>query len=587
MSIDTSKVATTNSTAATASKPSRVGAVAEWADDRLGLATLAKKNLRKVFPDHWSFMLGEIALWSFVVLLLSGVFLTLWFNPSMGETTYEGSYAQLRGVEMSEAFASALRLSFDVRGGLLMRQIHHWSAMLFIAAMMVHLLRVFFTGAHRKPRELNWAIGALLLLLGTLEGFTGYSLPDDLLSGTGIRAADGFLKSQPIVGTYMSFFLFGGEFPGTDIIPRLFIIHVLLIPGLLLALITAHMLLLVYHKHTQWPGPGRTEQNVVGFPMLPVYAAKAGGFFFIVFGTTALMGGLLSINPVWKFGPYDPSKVTAGSQPDWYMGWPDGALRIMPNWETHIWNHTISWNVLLPIIVLPMLMFTILLMLPFIEAWITGDKRDHHLLQRPRDAPTRTATMVALMTMYGLFWAAGGNDIIAIRLHLSINQITYFMRGAVFIGPVIAFMITRRWCISLQRKDQQDVLHGYETGIIMRSPEGGYSERHLPLSPERAYVLTARDRDPDVLGELPGGPDANGVEPPSGLGARLAGVRHRLRTLMYADNVQKPTAEELEEGHHHAEHEHQLQAPMEGHAADGHQFDGHHSVEGEKLRADD
>jgi ubiquinol-cytochrome c reductase cytochrome b subunit len=587
MSIDTSKVATTNSTAATAAKPSRAGAAAEWADERLGLATLAKKNLRKVFPDHWSFMLGEIALWSFVVLLLSGVFLTLWFTPSMGETTYEGSYAQLRGIQMSEAYASALRLSFDVRGGLLMRQIHHWAAMLFIGAMMIHLLRVFFTGAHRKPRELNWAIGALLLLLGTLEGFTGYSLPDDLLSGTGIRAADGFLKSQPIVGTYMSFFLFGGEFPGTDIIPRLFIIHVLLIPGLLLALITAHMLLLVYHKHTQWPGPGRTEQNVVGFPMLPVYAAKAGGFFFVVFGVTALMGGLLSINPVWKFGPYDPSKVTAGSQPDWYMGWPDGALRIMPNLETHIWHHTISWNVLLPIIVLPMLMFTILLMLPFIEAWITGDKRDHHLLQRPRDAPTRTATMVALMTMYGLFWAAGGNDIIAIRLHLSINQITYFMRGAVFIGPVIAFMITRRWCISLQRKDQQDLLHGYETGIIMRSPEGGYSERHLPLPTARAYTLTARDRDPDVLGELESGPDANGVEPHGGIAARLAAVRHRLRKLMYADNVQKPTVEELAEGHHHAEHEHELQAPMEGHAADGHQFDGHHLVDGEKLRAND
>ena len=587
MSIDTSKVATTNSTAATASKPNPIGAVAEWADDRLGLATMAKKNLRKVFPDHWSFMLGEIALWSFVVLLLSGVFLTLWFNPSMGETTYEGSYAQLRGVEMSEAFASALRLSFDVRGGLLMRQIHHWAAMLFIASMMIHLLRVFFTGAHRKPRELNWAIGALLLLLGTLEGFTGYSLPDDLLSGTGIRAADGFVKSQPIVGTYMSFFLFGGEFPGDDIIPRLFTIHILLIPGLLLALIAAHMLLLVYHKHTQWPGPGRTEQNVVGFPMLPVYAAKAGGFFFIVFGTCALMGGLLSINPVWKFGPYDPSKVTAGSQPDWYMGWPDGALRIMPNWETHLWGHTVSWNVMLPILILPVVMFMVLMVLPFIEAWVTGDKRNHHLLQRPRDAPTRTATMVALMTMYGLFWAAGGNDIIAIKLHLSINQITYFMRAAVFIGPVIAFMITKRWCISLQRKDNDDLLHGYETGVIMRSPEGGYSERHLPLSPARAYTLTARDRDPEVAGELEVGTDVNGLEPRSGLGARLAGVRHRLRTLMYADNVQKPTTEELQAGHHHAEHEHELQAPMEGHAADGHQFDGHHAVEGDKLRADD
>ena len=246
-----------------------VGAAAGWADDRLGLATAMKKQVRKVFPDHWSFMLGEIALWSFIILLLTGVFLTLWFAPSMGETTYEGSYDQLRGIQMSEAYASTMNISFDVRGGLLMRQMHHWAAMIFVAGMMVHLLRVYFTGAFRKPRELNWVIGCLLLLLGTLEGFTGYSLPDDLLSGTGLRAADGFIKSQPVVGTYMSFFLFDGEFPGEAIIPRLFTVHVLLIPGILLALVGAHMLLLVYHKHTQWPGPGRTEQNVVGYPLLP------------------------------------------------------------------------------------------------------------------------------------------------------------------------------------------------------------------------------------------------------------------------------------------------------------------------------
>src|SRR3954452_11114392 len=504
---------------ATTTSPRRASAVATWADERLGLATAARKNLRKVFPDHWSFMLGEIALWSFVVLLLTGVFLTLWFTPSMGEVQYNGSYDQLRGIHMSEAYASSLDISFDVRGGLLMRQMHHWAAMLFVASMMVHLLRVFFTGAFRKPRELNWVIGSLLLLLGTLEGFTGYSLPDDLLSSTGIRAADGFIKASPVVGTYMSFLLFGGEFPGESIIPRLYIIHVLLIPGLLLALVGAHMLLLVYHKHTQWPGPGRTEKNVVGFPMLPVYAAKAGGFFFIVFGVTALMGALLSINPVWKYGPYDPSKVTAGSQPDWYMGWPDGALRIMPGLETHLWGITISWNVMLPILILPMVMFMVLLLLPFIDAWITGDKREHHLLERPSNMTTRTATMVALMTMSELFWIAGGNDIIAIKLHASINQITYFLRAAVFIGPIIAFVITRRWCISLQRKDNETLLHGYETGIIMRSPEGGYSERHLPLPEAAAFVLTARDRDPEVAGELESGTDANGVEPQGGLSA--------------------------------------------------------------------
>src|SRR3954462_11143539 len=482
MSLDTSKIADTNrGTPATPKKPNKAGAAAGWADDRLKLGTLTKVFARKVFPDHWSFMLGEIALWSFVVLLLTGTFLTFWFTPSMSEAVYQGSYTQLRGVPMSDAYASSLHISFDVRGGLLMRQMHHWSAMLFIAAMFVHLMRTFVTGAFRRPRELNWVIGSVLLLLGILEGFAGYSLPDDLLSGTGLRIADGLVKATPVVGTYMSFFLFGGEFPGDAIIPRLYTIHVLLIPGLLLGLIGAHMLLLVYHKHTQWPGPGRTEKNVVGFPMLPVYAAKAGGFFFIVFGVTALMGALLSINPVWKYGPYDPSKVTAGSQPDWYMGIAEGLLRIMPGWETHIWGITISWNVMLPILILPVVAFTVLLLLPFIDAWVTGDKRDHHLLERPRNAPTRTALMVALMTMYGLFWAAGGNDIIAIKLHASINQITYFLRAAVFVGPVIAFIITRRWCVSLQRKDNETLLHGYEPGIIMRSPEGGSSERHLPL----------------------------------------------------------------------------------------------------------
>jgi ubiquinol-cytochrome c reductase cytochrome b subunit len=577
--MSTDSVAKSNGKTPAKAKAAQKGAaVVEWADDRLGLATLAKKQLRKVFPDHWSFMLGEIALWSFVVLLLTGVFLTFWFVPSMGEVEYQGSYAQLRGVEMSQAYASTLDISFDVRGGLLMRQMHHWSAMLFIAAMFVHMMRVFLTGAFRKPRELNFVIGGLLLLLGIIEGFAGYSLPDDLLSGTGLRIADGLVKATPVVGTYMSFLMFDGEFPGEAIIPRLYTVHVLLIPGILLALIAAHMLLLVYHKHTQWPGPGRTEENVVGYPMLPVYAAKAGGFFFIVFGVTARMGGLLSINPVWKYGPYDPSKVTAGSQPDWYMGIAEGLLRIMPGWETHLFGHTISWNVFLPGQLIPVTLLMVVLSWPFLEAWVTGDKREHHLLQRPRNAPVRTAFLVSMMTLYGLLWMAGGNDILAVVFHLNLNQITYFMRGAVWIIPAIAFIITKRWCISLQRHDNDKLLHGYETGIIMRSAEGGYSERHLPISAEAAYTLTARDRDVVVDGAA--SVDGNGV---AARGTRIAAVRARLSSAMFADNVQKPTVEELEEGHHHAEHEHELESGLD-HSADGHQFDGRHPVESEHLR---
>jgi ubiquinol-cytochrome c reductase cytochrome b subunit len=217
-------------------------------------------------------------------------------------------------------------------------------------------------------------------------------------------------------------------------------------------------------------------------------------------------------------------------------------------------------------------------MLPFLEAWITGDKREHHLLQRPRNAPTRTALMVALMTLYGVFWVAGGNDIIAIKMRLSINEITYFNRVAVFVLPVIAFFITRRWCISLQRADNDRLLHGYESGVIMRDAQGGYTEKHIPLPLDRAYTLTARQRDVVFTPESEA--DENGVASPT---ARKDQLRARLSRLWYGDNIQKPTTAELEEGHHHAEIEEAHDAPLEGHAADGHQFDGRHETGPEHL----
>ncbi|MGH1562622.1 cytochrome bc1 complex cytochrome b subunit [Mumia sp. DW29H23] len=518
----------------------------EWLDDRLGLGGMVRKNIRKVFPDHWSFLLGEIALWSFVVLLLTGTFLTFWFQPSMAEVPYEGSYEPMRGLEMSQAYASTLNISFDIRGGLLIRQIHHWAAALFMAAIIAHMLRVFFTGAYRKPRELNWLIGIGLFAIGLIEGFAGYSLPDDLLSGTGLRFVDGLIRSIPIVGSYLEFFVFGGEFPGELIIARLYMAHIFLLPGLLLGLIAAHMVLLVYHKHTQWPGPGRTEKNVVGFPMLPVYAAKAGGFFFVVFGFTTLMAAFIQINPIWTYGPYNPSEVTAGSQPDWYMGWVEGAVRIMPNWEFTIGPQTFSLNVFIPAVLLMGILFTVLAIWPFFESWVTGDKQEHHLLQRPRNAPTRTAFGVAGMTFYGVCWIAGGNDIIALKFNLDIFTITWMARVLVFVGPVIAFIITRRICISLQRKDNDTLLHGYETGIIVRSAEGSYAEAHAPLPVEKAFALTARQRVPEL--EAPVSEDGNGVRNPAGRKARL---RAWARRFFYAHDVDKPTRAEVDAAAHH------------------------------------
>jgi ubiquinol-cytochrome c reductase cytochrome b subunit len=523
-----------------------------WMDDRLGLAASNKlMPLRKVFPEHWSFMLGEIALWSFVVLLLSGTFLTFWFQPSMGETIYNGSYTPLRGLEMSHAYASTLDISFEIRGGLLMRQIHHWSAMLFMAAIVVHMLRIFFTGAYRKPREVNWLIGLGLFTLGLVEGFAGYSLPDDLLSGTGLRFVDGLVRSIPVVGSYLEFFVFGGEFPGNVIVPRLYIAHVFIIPGLLLALIAGHMLLLVYQKHTQWPGPGRTNDNVVGYPLLPQYAAKAGGFFLVVFGFTALMAATFQINPVWAYGPYNPSEVTAGSQPDWYMGFVEGAVRIMPNLEFDFLGLTWSLNVFVPGVLLMGLLFTALGVWPFVETWLTGDRREHHLLQRPRDVPVRTAFGVAGIVMYAVFWIAGGNDIVATKFHLSLNSITWFSRIGWVVLPIIAFYVTRRICIGLQRADVERVQHGYETGVIERSPEGGYSERHAPLSDGAQYSLTARDRMPAI--EAPYKHDANGVRDKR---YGLSKLRFRMARFYFYGHVDKPTAHDVEHAaEHFAEHD--------------------------------
>jgi ubiquinol-cytochrome c reductase cytochrome b subunit len=525
--------------------------LADWADGRLGLYALAKANLRKIFPDHWSFMLGEVCLYSFLIIILTGVFLTLFFHPSMDEVTYHGGYVPLQGQLMSEAFNSTLHISFDVRGGLLMRQIHHWGAVVFIAGMFVHMMRVFFSGAFRKPRELNWLFGFLLLVLGMFTGFTGYSLPDDLLSGTGVRFMEGAILSVPIVGTYLSFFLFGGEFPGHDFVARFYTIHVLLLPGIMLGLVVAHLILVFYHKHTQFAGPGKTEKNVVGMPLMPVYMAKAGGFFFLVFGVLAALSAIAQINPIWAIGPYRPDQVSTGAQPDWYMGMAEGLIRAMPGWEIRFWGHTLVMGVFVPLVVFG-LMLAAIAVYPFVEAWITGDKREHHILDRPRNAATRTALGVAWLTLYFVMLIGGGNDIVATHFHLSINAVTWFVRIAYFVGPVIAFLVTKRICLGLQRRDRDKVLHGRETGIVKRLPHGEYIEVHEPLSQEQLHTLTShKQHTPEEIGPTV---DENGVERKVPAAEKL---RVKLSNAYFGEESQipKPTVDEYKEiasghGHH-------------------------------------
>ncbi|KOG55187.1 ubiquinol-cytochrome c reductase cytochrome b subunit [Streptomyces griseoflavus] len=525
--------------------------IADWADGRLGIYSLAKSNMRKIFPDHWSFMLGEICLYSFIIIILTGVYLTLFFHPSMAEVTYHGSYVPMHGIRMTQAFESTLDISFDVRGGLLIRQIHHWAALVFLGGMMVHMMRVFFTGAFRKPREVNWLFGFLLLVLGMFTGFTGYSLPDDLLSGTGVRFIEGVILAMPLIGSYLQMFIFGGEFPGHDIIPRFFTIHVLLLPGIMLGLLVAHLILVFYHKHTQFPGAGKTNKNVVGMPLLPVYMAKAGGFFFLVFGVISVIAAVASINPVWAIGPYRPDQVSTGAQPDWYMGFAEGLVRVMPGWEWDIWGHTINFGVLIPILIFPLVLVAIAVY-PFVESWVTGDKREHHILDRPRNAPTRTGFGVAWLIAYLVMLVGGGNDLWATHFHLSINSITWFVRIAFFVGPVLGFIVTKRICLGLQRRDRDKVLHGRESGIIKRLPHGEFIEVHEPLNQEQLHVLTQHEQPKPF--EIGPEVDENGVERKA---KRSTKLRAKLSKGYYGEGnvIPKPTPEEYKEitsghGHH-------------------------------------
>ncbi|WP_225810819.1 cytochrome bc1 complex cytochrome b subunit [Streptomyces spinosus] len=462
-------------------------------DRRLPVASAGKEFLRKAFPDHWSFLLGELALYSLVLLVLTGVWLTFFFHPGMTELPYTGSYLPLRGTLTSEAYASVLHISFDVRGGLLVRQLHHWAALVFVAAIGVHLLRIFFTGAFRRPREVNWTIGVTLFLLALLEGFCGYSLPDDLLSGTGLRTSQGIVLSIPVVGTYLSFFVFGGQFPGHEIIPRLYVTHILLVPGLLLALVAAHLTFVVHHKHTQWAKPGRTNRNVIGKPLVPQYTAKSVGLFFILSGVLAAMAALFQINPVWSFGPYRADQVSLDAQPDWYVGYLEGALRLMPGWETDFAGHTVAWDVLLPGVVLPSALFTALYGYPFFERWLTGPRPEQHLCDRPRNQPTRTALGAAAVSAYGVLLLAGGQDVLAYKFSLDVDSLARIFRTALFAVPFVTYHTTKRACLGLQAADRRRMLEGGATGEVRRTAGGGYEEAHTLLSPEEAYRILVRD----------------------------------------------------------------------------------------------
>nr|WP_042189553.1 cytochrome bc complex cytochrome b subunit [Kibdelosporangium sp. MJ126-NF4]CEL18753.1 Ubiquinol--cytochrome c reductase, cytochrome B subunit [Kibdelosporangium sp. MJ126-NF4]CTQ96394.1 Ubiquinol--cytochrome c reductase, cytochrome B subunit (EC 1.10.2.2) [Kibdelosporangium sp. MJ126-NF4] len=457
-------------------------AAGNWADDRLHAAGGLRRQLNKVFPTHWSFFLGEIALYSFIVLLLSGTYLALFFDPSMQHVEYQGSFTNLRGLGMSRAFESTLNISFEVRGGLFVRQVHHWAALLFMAAIVLHMFRVFFTGAFRRPREANWVIGILLFMLGAIEGFAGYSLPDDLLSGAGLRIMSGLILSLPVIGTWVNWLLFRGEFPGEEVIPMLYTAHILLIPGILLALVAVHVGLVWYQKHMQFPGVLRKETNVVGVRIMPYFSLKGGGFFAIVVGVIALLGGLFQINPIWNFGPFNPAHISAGTVPDWYMGWTDGLIRLWPAWEVYLGDYMIPAAFFPFMLGLPLLT-GIAAVYPWIERKFTKDYAHHNLLQRPRDVPVRTSLGAMAITYFMVSLLSAANDVLAEKFDISLNATTWMGRIGLLVLPPLAYFITYRLCLGLQHADREVLAHGVETGIIKRLPHGEFIELHQPLGP--------------------------------------------------------------------------------------------------------
>jgi ubiquinol-cytochrome c reductase cytochrome b subunit len=464
-----------------------------FVDERLGASRFAHTALDKAFPDHWSFMLGEIAMYSFLVLVATGIFLTFFFEPSLKEVTYTGSYGPLQGVQMSAAYSSVVHLSFDVRAGLVMRQTHHWAALVFIGAIVAHLCRVFFTGAFRRPREINWIIGVTMLLLAIANGFTGYSLPDDLLSGTGLRIMYSIVLSIPIVGTWLAFLLFGGEFPAGSIVSRLFVIHILLVPLALFGLLGAHLGILWRQKHTQFAGPKRTERNVVGSRLWPKYAIKSVGLFALISGVLAGLGGLVQINPVWLYGPFDPAAVSTAAQPDWYVGWLEGALRLAPPWYLHVFGYDIP-EVFWPGVVLPGITFALLYAWPFIEARVTHDHEEHHLLDRPRDRPVRSAIGVGVLTFYFVLLLAGGQDLIATTLHSPIEPLTQTLRISLVVVPLITALFTYKFCRDLAAEHRHPPGHERPEPEPQPPSPDGETDEHESLS----------DRARDTAGAIAG-----------------------------------------------------------------------------------
>lgn len=421
----------------------------------LGALPRAVRHARhKVFPGHSTFLLGEIALFSFIVLVITGIYLAIFYEASGAPVVYDGSYEALRGVEVPAAYASVLDVTHDRPLGGVMRQTHHWAAIVFVAAIVLHAMRVFFTGAFRRPRRLNWTIGVTLMGLAMVTGFFGLALPHDLLGGTGARIGHSFAVSIPVIGPGVADLLFAGPFNNPEMLHRFWVLHVIVLPIVIAGHLAAHLALVWLQTHTQHRTGRRAERNVVGSAAWPGYAVKTAGLFLVVAGVLVLMGAAVEIAPIWLYGPYDPAAATVPAQPDWYLGWVEGSLRIFPPLDVQIGR----WYLPSPFftgVLLSVAVFAVLYVWPFAEARLTGDYDEHHLLDRPRDRPLRTSLGVGGLAFIGVLWLAGSHDLQALLIRVPVDEVTSFYRWALLLVPPTAGITAFSICRSLVRSERE------------------------------------------------------------------------------------------------------------------------------------
>ena len=449
--------------------------LARWVDSRVGAAKFVRRALNHVFPDHWSFMLGEIALYSFVILVITGTYMAMFFHGTSAKVIYHGTYRPLDGVSMSAAYESVLHLSFDVPAGLLIRQMHHWAADIFIGAILAHLARIFFTAAYRRPRELNWIIGLTLLVLALANGFLGYSVCDDLLSGAGLRIGYAILLSIPVIGPWITFLALGGTVPTDTTLPRLYALHIFLVPALIALFIGAHLAIIWRQLHTNYPGPKRTDKTIVGARLWPSYTLKSLGLFLLLFSVIAALGGLVQIDPVWIYGPYNPAAILPGAQPDWYLGWVEGAMRLFPG--VNLWlGHYLVPELFFPGFLFPFLVFVFLYSWPFLEKVLSFDFGVHHVLRLPRQQPWITAFGCAVAMLMLVLLVAGGDDVVALADHANVVQIRTILRLLVFVAPAVTWVVVfwlcrranRRHPVQAEERTAEEVLAQEETAAEAR-----------------------------------------------------------------------------------------------------------------------